>query len=348
MKIYKKKVFWFITGSQHLYGHNVLEKVSSNSKKIAESLNMVTPANIIFKGLATTSDEVLSLIKRASFDDECIGIITWMHTFSPAKMWINGLKIISKPILHLNTQFNRSIPVNDIDMDFMNLNQSAHGDRKFGFICTRMHLPRKVIAGYWQDEDVHSEISKWMRSAIGISEGKTLRVARFGDNMREVAVTEGDKLEAQIRLGWSVNTYALEDLTGRLVKVPEKEIDYLLEELKKKYTIKTPSIPSVEYQLRIELALKDFFKEHDINAFTTTFENLGSLKQLPGLACQRLMEAGYGFGAEGDWKTAALLRVIKTMQKGLEGGTSFIEDYTFHLPKGNELVLGACPKMQIN
>jgi len=311
---------------------------------------MSTPANIIFKGLATTSDKVLSLIKEANSDDDCIGIITWMHTFSPAKMWINGLKILNKPILHLHTQFNTEIPVNDIDMDFMNLNQSAHGDREFGFICARLRLPRKIIIGHWQDKDVVQKVSQWMRSAIGISEGQMLKVARFGDNMREVAVTEGDKIEAQIKLGWSVNTFGLEDLTERLAKVSEKEIDLLLENSRKNYIIKTTSIQSVRYQLCIESALRSFFKEKEIGAFTTTFENLGNLEQLPGLACQRLMEAGYGFGAEGDWKTAALLRIIKTMQKGLKGGSSFMEDYTYNLAKDNELILGAhmlevCPSI---
>ena len=350
MKIYKKYNFWFIIGSQNLYGEKVLEKVKLNSNNIIELLNKLTPANILYKGLVTSSDGLISLVKEANFDNNCAGIITWMHTFSPAKMWINGLKILNKPILHLHTQFNREIPVDDIDMDFMNLNQSAHGDREFGFICARLRLPRKVVVGYWQNEDVVKKIGQWMRSAIGISEGKTLKVARFGDNMREVAVTEGDKIESQIKFGWSVNTFSLGELAERLNKVRQKEIDTLFKDCQKRYIIKPPSIQSVRYQLRIEVALRQFFDEENISAFTTNFEDLGSLEQLPGLACQRLMEAGYGFGPEGDWKTAALLRIIKVMQKGLSGGSSFIEDYTYHLAKDNELVLGShmlevCPSI---
>jgi L-arabinose isomerase len=350
MKIYGEKDFWFITGSQKLYGSEILEKVASNSKRITELLNKVAPANVVYKGIVTSPDEISSLIKEVNYNGRCVGIITWMHTFSPSKMWINGLKILNKPILHLNTQFNKEIPFNDINMDFMNLNQSAHGDREFGFICTRLRLPVKVIAGHWQDKSVNLKIGEWMRSAIGIAEGKTLKVARFGDNMREVAVTEGDKIEAQIKLGWSVNTFGVGSLAERIPLVPEKKIENLLKDCQKRYVIKTSSIQPIKYQLRIEAALKYFFNEESIAAFTTTFEDLWGLEQLPGLACQRLMEKGYGFGAEGDWKTAALLRVIKIMQKGLSGGSSFMEDYTYHLVKDNELVLGAhmmevCPSI---
>jgi len=353
MKIYGNKDFWFITGSQNLYGHEVLKKVDSNSNKITEFLNRVTLANIVYKGLATTSDQVLSFTKKANFDSSCVGIITWIHKFSPSKMWINGLKILSKPILHLHTQFNKEIPVNDIDMDFMNLNQSAHGDREFGFICARLRLPRKVVVGHWQDEEVRLKIGAWMRSAVGIAEGGALKVARFGDNMCEVAVTEGDKVEAQIKLGWDVNTYGVGDLSERLPLVTEKEIDNLWQDCQKRYVIKTSSTVLIKYQLRIEAALRHFFDENNIGAFTTTFEDLWGLEQLPGLACQRLMEKGYGFGAEGDWKTAALLRTIKTMQKGLSGSSSFIEDYTYHLVKDKELVLGAhmlevCPSIAVD
>jgi L-arabinose isomerase len=350
MKIYGEKDFWFITGSQNIYGSEVLEKVASNSKKITNLLNKVTPANVVYKGIVTGSDEILSLIEGANYNSRCVGIITWMHTFSPSKMWINGLKILNKPILHLHTQFNKEIPFNYINMDFMNLNQSAHGDREFGFICRRLKLPAKVIVGHWHDKSVHLKIGEWMRSAIGISEGKTLKVARFGDNMREVAVTEGDKIEAQIKLGWSVNTFAIGELAERLSLVSEKEIENLFNECQKRYLIKSSSIKSTKYQLRIEVALQNLLDERGIKAFTTTFEDLWGLEQLPGLACQMLMEKGYGFGPEGDWKTAALLRIIKIMQKGLAGGSSFMEDYTYHLIKDNELVLGShmleiCPSI---
>jgi len=350
MKPFEKHEFWFVTGSQHLYGPQVLDEVATHANIIARALDAALPARIVCKGLVTTPDEASSCIKEANYDSRCAGIITWMHTFSPSKMWINGLKILNKPLLHLHTQFNAEIPVNDIDMDFMNSNQSAHGDREHGFIGARLRLPRKIVAGHWQDDSVLEKIGAWIRSAIGCTEGSSLKVARFGDNMREVAVTEGDKVEAQIKLGWAVNTYGVGGFAEQVRAVPEAEVDALYGECREKYDIATDNEESVRYQLRMEAAFKKFFIENGIGAFTTTFEDLWGLEQLPGLASQRLMEAGYGFGGEGDWKTAALLRVMKTMGKGLPGGTTFMEDYTYHLIKGDELVLGAhmlevCPSI---
>ncbi len=289
-------------------------------------------------------------MEEANFDKNCAGVITWMHTFSPSKMWIAGLSILNKPMLHLNTQFNREIPWDEIDMDFMNLNQSAHGDREHGFIGARLRIPRKIVVGHWEDEDVHEKIGGWMRSAIGLSESRSLKIARFGDNMREVAVTEGDKVEAQIKFGWSVNYYPVGDLVQYIEAVTDAEITELMDQYRELYQINTEKTDSIEYQARIELGMTKFLEEGNFGAFTTTFEDLHGLKQLPGLAVQRLMTKGYGFGAEGDWKTSALTRIMKVMATGLPGGTTFMEDYTYHLEKGQELILGAhmlevCPSI---
>lgn len=338
LKNYK---FWFITGSQHLYGDEVIRQAGMHAMEMVESMNQGLCSELLYKGIVTTQEEITKLIKEANHDDGCAGIITWMHTFSPAKMWINGLKILHKPMLHLHTQYNREIPTAKIDMDFMNLNQSAHGDREYGFINARLRIPRKVVVGYWKEKIVVDQISDWMRSAIGISAGNTLKVVRFADNMREVAVTEGDKVEAQIKLGWSVNALALGELVCEMEKISTQEIDTILEICKTKYKIITDKMESIKYQIRIEAAIKKICENNTFGAFVTCFENLHGLEQLPGLACQRLMAMGYGFGAEGDWKTAALMRIMKTMETGLSGGTTFMEDYTYHLEKNNELILGA-------
>lgn len=352
MKCFKEYEFWFITGSQHLYGPETLKHVAEDSKAIVEGLNQssLIPANIVYKPTVTTPEEITQVIKEANYDDKCAGIITWMHTFSPSKMWINGLKSLNKPLLHFHTQFNREIPVNDIDMDFMNLNQSAHGDREHGFIGARLRLPRKIVVGYWKEEKVQNKIGNWMRSAIGVAASSKLKVVRFGDNMRQVAVTEGDKVEAQIKLGWQVNTHGIGDLVEEINRVTNSEVDALMEEYRKKYDIITDNIDSVKYQGKVEIALKKFFAEHGFNAYTDTFEDLWGMEQLPGLASQRMMEAGFGFAGEGDWKTAAMVAVMKVMETGLRGGTTFMEDYTYHLEKGNELILGAhmleiCPSI---
>ncbi len=344
--------FWFITGSQHLYGPKTLEKVAEHAEIMVNGLNGANeiPARIIFKPVVKTPDEITQIMLDANYAPQCAGIITWMHTFSPSKMWINGLQILNKPMLHLHTQFNREIPVNEIDMDFMNLNQSAHGDREHGFIGARLRKARKIVVGYWEETAVREKIGGWMRSAVGIAAGKSLNVVRFGDNMRQVAVTEGDKVEAQIKFGWQINTHGVAVLAAGADAVTENEIDALISEYQALYTLETENMASVRYQARLELALRRFFEENAVDAFTDTFEDLAGLDQLPGLASQRMMAAGYGFAGEGDWKTAAMLAVMKKMEAGLEGGTSFMEDYTYHFGKEEHLILGAhmleiCPSI---
>ena len=337
----KEFEFWFVAGSQNLYGEEVIEKVRNHTMEMVRVIDGQISGKLIFKDVMTTPEKITRLIKEANYDDKCAGIITWMHTFSPSKMWINGLKILNKPMLHLHTQYNREIPFDNIDMDFMNINQSAHGDREHGFICTRLRIPRKVVAGYWRDKKVMEEISNWMRSAAGVVAGRSLKVVRFADNMREVAVTEGDKVEAQIKLGWSVNSLAIGDLVAEMDKISMDEIDKMFKEIKEKYDIVTDKIDAIKYQIRIWIALKKICQTGGFDAFVTCFENLYGVEQLPGLACQLLMKQGYGFGPEGDWKTAALMRIMKVMEMGLPGGLSFMEDYTYHLKEKNELILGA-------
>lgn len=343
MKAFGQYEIWFVTGSQHLYGDETLRQAGEHAKEIAAFLDSSDdiPLKVVYKELVKTQDEIYDTIKEANYDDNCVGIITWMHTFSPSKMWIKGLGILNKPMLHLHTQYNRTIPLNEIDMDFMNLNQSAHGDREHGFIAARMRIARKVVVGYFKDASVAAEIGAWARSAVGIAEGFKLNVVRFGDNMRDVAVTEGDKVETQLKLGWSVNTYGVGDLVAVMEQVTDEEVDALFSECSEKYTMPDTNLEAVRYQLRIEAALRRFLKEGRFGAFTTNFQDLWGLKQLPGLACQRLMESGYGFGGEGDWKVSALLRIMKRMSLGMDGGTAFMEDYTYHFEEGNELILGA-------
>ena len=340
---------WFITGSQHLYGEDTLKKVHNNTVSIVNGLKKSLPVNLIFKEVVTTPAEVVNICKEANYNTNCIGVITWCHTFSPSKMWINGLNILDVPWLQLHTQFNEKIPEN-IDMDFMNLNQAAHGDREHGFIATRMGKPRKVVVGHWQDIDVQKEIEGWMRSAIGAKLSRSLNIVRFGDNMRQVAVTEGDKVEAQIKLGWQVNTHPVGDLLEYVKSVSESSIENLLEEYKLNYIINTDNLGHVRYQAKLQLAIEKFLQDQKATAFTTTFEDLHGLEQLPGLAAQELMKKGYGFGGEGDWKVSAMTYLLKAMAFGLEKGTSFMEDYTYDLTKGNELVLGShmlevCPTL---
>ncbi|MEX2415561.1 MAG: L-arabinose isomerase [Paenibacillaceae bacterium] len=347
MILTKQQVFWFITGSQHLYGPETLQQVDEHSRLITDGLNRdeKVPCKVIVKPVVKTSEEIRAICIEANSDETCAGIITWMHTFSPAKMWIAGLTELRKPLLHLHTQFNRDIPWESIDMDFMNLNQSAHGDREYGFIGARMGVARKVVVGYWEDPEVRSRISGWMRTSLAITEGRTLKVARFGDNMRQVAVTEGDKVEAQIKFGWSINGYGIGDLVARMKDVSESAVKALLDEYTELYDISTETRSnaakwdSIGEQARIELGMKAFLEEGGFGAFTTTFEDLHGMKQLPGLAVQRLMGAGYGFAGEGDWKTAAMVRLMKVIAGNV--GTSFMEDYTYHMEPGNELVLGS-------
>jgi L-arabinose isomerase len=350
----QEKEIWFVTGSQHLYGDKVLKKAAANAKIISCSFDedVLIPVQVIYKPVVTTAAEIFEICSLANNSKNCLGLIVWMHTFSPAKMWINGLKILSKPLLHLHTQFNSKIPWDTIDMDFMNLNQSAHGDREFGFLTSRMRKSRKVVVGHWQQKDVRSQIAIWSRVAAGWSEMQTMKIARIGDNMREVAVTEGDKVEAQIRFGFSVNGYGLEDVTKHLDSVDENAVNTLLESYQTQYHIEDEVLKSDSLRdaAVIELTLRTFLNEGGFKAFTDTFENLGSFKQLPGIAVQRLMADGYGFGAEGDWKTAALLRTMKVMCAGLDGGTSFMEDYTYDFHDEGSKVLGAhmleiCPSI---
>ena len=345
----KKLEVWFVTGSQHLYGEETLRTVAQHAQEIASSLNVdeQIPVTIVCKKIVTTPEEIYSLCQQVNVASGCIGIIAWMHTFSPAKMWISGLKIIQKPLLHLHTQYNRDIPWDKIDMDFMNLNQSAHGDREFGFIMSRMRLPRKVVVGYWKEPAVTRRIGIWARAAAGWHDLQGARFVRFGDNMRFVAVTEGDKVEAEMKFGYSVNYHGIGDLVRVINDATDASIDRLVKQYEEEYKL-APALrgngekrASLREAARIEIGLRNFLEQGNFKGFTDTFEDLHGLAQLPGMAVQRLMKDGYGFGAEGDWKTAALVRAMKTMASGLEGGNSFMEDYTYHFEPGNEMVLGA-------
>jgi L-arabinose isomerase len=334
---------WFVTGSQHLYGDAILRTVDEHARAIAAGLDV--PARVVCTPVLTTPDAIRRLCLDASASDECIGVIAWMHTFSPAKMWIAGLSVLQKPLLHLHTQFNSDLPWAEIDMDFMNLNQSAHGDREFGHLAARMGIARKTVVGHWRDPAVAARVASWTRAAAGRREAQTLRVARFGDNMRQVAVTEGDKVEAQLRFGFSVDGFGSGEL-ARAVR-DAGDVGELVAEYEQAYDL-APELradgdrrAALEDAARIEAGLRTFLDAGGFAAFTDTFEDLGELPQLPGIAAQRLMADGYGFGAEGDWKAAALLRVLKVMAAGLDGGTSFMEDYTYHLPPGGAKVLGA-------
>ena len=340
---------WFITGSQHLYGEETLKQVARHSTIVSKSLNdqPEIPVKIVFKPVLKSTEEVYNLCQEVNQADKCIGIIAWMHTFSPAKMWINGLKILQKPLLHLHTQFNRDIPWDTIDMDFMNLNQSAHGDREFGFIMSRMRLNRKVVTGHWQNKNVVDQIAGWIRAAIVWNDWQGARFVRFGDNMRFVAVTDGDKVEAEFKFGYSVNTHGVGDLVKIINDVKETSITKLCDEYAAQYQLASSlkkgnaQHQSLREAAKIELGLRRFLKDGNYNGFTDTFEDLHGMNQLPGLPVQRLMADGYGFAGEGDWKTAALVRAMKTMATGLPGGNSFMEDYTYHFEPGNEMVLGA-------
>ena len=327
--------FWFITGSQFLYGEETLKKVEEDSKKIVDGLKLPFPVE--YKLTAKTAGEIESIIRQANFDEDCVGIITFCHTFSPSKMWINGLTLLQKPWLHFHTQFNESIPNDEIDMDYMNLHQSAHGDREHGFIGARLRAPRTVVAGYWGDPAVQEKIAQWQRACIGARFSKNLKIVRFGDNMREVAVTEGDKVEAQIKLGWQVNTWPVGSLVKEMEKVTTPEIDALVNEYKKLYDINTDDEKSIRYQAREEIAIEKILIREGAHAFTNTFQDLYGMEQLPGLAAQHLMHKGYGFGAEGDWKTAGMEGIIKAMYP--DGASSFMEDYTYDYK--HELILGA-------
>ena len=345
----KKFEVWFVTGSQELYGEETLKQVAIHSQEITKEFNgsSAIPVSVVFKPVLTTPASITKLCLEANNDQNCIGLITWMHTFSPSKMWISGLKMLQKPLVHLHTQYNQDIPYADIDMDFMNLNQSAHGGREFGFMCSRMGIERKVVVGHWKSDTVQKRLSVWMRAAAAWADAQCAKIARFGDNMREVAVTEGDKVEAQLKFGYSVNGYGIGDLVAFVDQVTDADVDKLIEEYEAAYSFNVDSQKGgyIHYAVRdaakIELGMRGFLEDGDFKGFTTTFEDLHGLKQLPGIAVQRLMADGYGFGAEGDWKTSALLRAMKVMASGLEGGTSFMEDYTYHLDPENMQCLGS-------
>ena len=347
-----RRKFWLLVGSQTLYGSDVLRTVDARAKEMVEHLNASgkLPYELIYKGTAKSNEEISEVVREANYDKECTGIITWCHTFSPSKMWINGLAALQKPYCHFATQYNREIPNGEIDMDFMNLNQAAHGDREHGFIAARLRIPRKVIAGYWRDEGVIERLGSWMKSAVGVAVSKTLKVMRFGDNMREVAVTEGDKVEAQAKLGWQVNTWAVGDLVKEMNAVNEFEIDALMAEYRARYDIATDNIEAIRYQAREEIAMEKMMKREGCMAFSNTFQDLYGMEQLPGLASQNLMSKGYGYGGEGDWKVAAMTAIMKAMGEGGNGASAFMEDYTYHLEDGNEYSLGAhmlevCPSL---
>jgi len=346
----KEYQFWFVVGSQFLYGPEVLDTVAARAREMAEKLSAALPYPLVYKVTAKTNQEIADVCKEANYDDSCAGVITWCHTFSPSKMWINGLANLQKPWCHFATQYNREIPNEEIDMDFMNLNQAAHGDREHGFIGARLRKPRKVIAGYWQDEDVQSRIGSWMKAAVGAAVSKSMKVMRFGDNMREVAVTEGDKVEVQTKLGWQVNTWAVGDLVKVMDAVTEAEIDALMETYKASYDFATDDLETVRYQAREEIAMKKMMDAEGCLAFSNTFQDLWGMKQLPGLASQHLMAQGYGYGGEGDWKVSAMTAILKAMGEGGNGASAFMEDYTYHLVKGQEYSLGAhmlevCPSV---
>ncbi|MGW1465978.1 L-arabinose isomerase [Streptomyces sp. NPDC002308] len=349
---------WFLTGSQGLYGEETLRQVAEQSGTIAATLadSAALPARIVWKPVLTDSAAIRAICLEANTDERCIGLIAWMHTFSPAKMWISGLDALRKPLLHLHTQSNVALPWATIDMDFMNLNQAAHGDREFGYIQSRIGVARKTVAGHVTDPATRARIAAWARAAAGRAELATLKVARFGDNMRDVAVTEGDKVDAQLRFGVSVNTYGVNDLVAHVDAATDVEVGELVKEYEDTYRLAAPlraggeRHEALRYAARIEAGLRTFLTDGGFGAFTTNFEDLGGLRQLPGIAVQRLMAQGYGFGGEGDWKTAVLLRTLKTAADGLPGGTSFMEDYTYDLTPGNELILGAhmlevCPSL---
>ena len=349
MKLLPSPEIWFVCGSQHLYGPGPLKQVAENAQTVVDALenSKRLPLKVAFKALLTTPDEITNFCIEANATPECGGLIVWMHTFSPSKMWIRGFSLLKKPFLHLHTQFNRDLPWGTIDMDFMNLNQAAHGDREAGFLHARMGLRRKVVVGHWSDTEVHDRIGAWMRAVRGWTDLQGAKFVRFGDNMRQVAVTEGDKVSAEIRFGISVNTHGVGDLVARIKKVRPLAVTALCAEYEKLYRVAAAlrrggkRHDDLRYAARLELGIGAFLEEGGFKGYTDTFEDLHGLNQLPGIATQRLMAAGYGFGAEGDWKTAALLRAMKAMGEGLAGGTSFMEDYTYHMHPGGHQVLGA-------
>ena len=342
--------FWFVVGSQALYGPEVLETVARRAEEMAAQMSKTLPYPLVYKVTAMSNAQIRDIVKEANYDDSCAGIITWCHTFSPSKMWINGLASLQKPYCHFATQYNQEIPNDEIDMDFMNLNQAAHGDREHGFIAARLRMPRKVIAGYWKNPAIQKRIGDWMKAAVGVAVSKNLKVMRFGDNMREVAVTEGDKVEVQTKLGWQVNTWPVGALVEVMDAVTEAEVDEMMARYSALYTMATEDVETVRYQAREEIAIKKMMDAEGCLAFSNTFQDLYGMKQLPGLASQDLMAQGYGYGGEGDWKVSAMTAILKAMGENGNGASAFMEDYTYHLVEGQEYSLGAhmlevCPSL---
>lgn len=346
----KNYEFWFVVGSQFLYGPEVLETIASRAAQMARELSAALPYPVVYKATVKTNREITDVLKEANYRNECAGVITWCHTFSPSKMWINGLEDLQKPWCHLATQYNKEIPNEEIDMDFMNLNQAAHGDREHGFLGARLRKPRKIIAGYWRDEKVRGRLGDWMKAAVGAAVSRSMKVMRFGDNMREVAVTEGDKVEVQRKLGWQVNTWAVGDLVKTMNAVTEEEIEALLAQYHDAYDTATEDLAAIRYQAREEIAIRKMLDAEGCRAFSNTFQDLYGMEQLPGLATQHLMSLGYGYGGEGDWKVAAMTAILKAMGDNGNGASGFMEDYTYHLVEGQEYSLGAhmlevCPSL---
>ena len=344
------KQFWFVVGSQDLYGEEVLKTVATRAEEMAAWLSEKLPYPLVYKVTAMSSGQITKAIKEANYDDECLGVVTWCHTFSPSKMWLTGLSLLQKPWCHLATQYNKEIPNEEIDMDFMNLNQAAHGDREHGFIGARLRKSRKVIAGYWKEENVITRLAEFQKVCVGIDFSKNLKVMRFGDNMRDVAVTEGDKVEAQNKLGWEVNFWAVGDLVKEMNAVTEDEVDELCREYFNQYDVATDNMDAIRYQAREEIAIKKMMDRNGCNAFSNTFQDLYGMEQLPGLASQHLMAQGYGYGGEGDWKVSAMTAILKKMGEGENGASAFMEDYTYHLVDGAKYSLGAhmlevCPSL---
>lgn len=342
--------FWFVVGSQELYGPQVLETVERRAREMAEVLSKALPWPLVCKAVVKSEGEISGLIREANYDCRCLGVVAWCHTFSPSKMWLNGLVRLQKPYCHLATQYHREIPNEEIDMDFMNLNQAAHGDREHGYLAARLRLPRKVIAGHWQDETVRRRLAEWMRTAAGAAVSRDMKVMRFGDNMREVAVTEGDKVACQAQLGWQVNTWAVGDLVREMAAVTEEDIDGLMAVYAREYVMAAEKPEHVRCQAREEIAIRRMLEREGCLAFTNTFQDLYGMEQLPGLASQHLMSCGYGYGGEGDWKTAAMTAILKAMGENGNGASGFMEDYTYHMEEGREYSLGAhmlevCPSL---
>lgn len=346
----KQQTFWFVVGSQLLYGPEVIDTVEARAREMAEKMSAQLPCPLVFKAVVKSADEITRLCKDANHDDSCVGVVTWCHTFSPSKMWTRGLALLQKPWCHLVTQYNRRIPNEEIDMDFMNLNQAAHGDREHGFIGARLKKARKIVVGFWQDDAVLRDLAGWMRAAVGAAVSRALHVVRFGDNMREVAVTEGDKVEALIKLGWQVDTWPVGHLVETMDAVSEQEIDEKMDEYAARYAFATQDLETVRYQAKEEIAIRKIMERENALAFSNNFQDLYGMKQLPGLASQNIMADGMGYGGEGDWKVAALTAIFKAMGRGLDGGTAFMEDYTYDLQPGEETSLGAhmlevCPSL---